>query len=152
MNCQVGFPQLNQFDDGDYSRPLNNPLPAWDVIAGQQIALGLLAAERHRRITGEGQFVKLALADVALATVGNLGYIAEETINGQSRQPMGNHIYGTFGRDFLCRDGHRVMVVGVSPNQWQSIVRATGIEAAVNRLAADTFPYSPLTLPTKRKV
>jgi len=137
VNCQVGFPQLNQFDDGDYSRPLNNPLPAWDVIAGQQIALGLLAAERHRRITGEGQFVKLALADVALATVGNLGYIAEETINAQSRQPMGNHIYGTFGRDFLCRDGHRVMVVGVSPNQWQSIVRATGIEAAVNRLAAD---------------
>ncbi|MEH6556620.1 MAG: CoA transferase [Oceanicoccus sp.] len=137
VNCQVGFPQLNQFDNNDHNRPLNNPLPAWDVIAGQQIALGILAAERHRRLTGEGQFVKLALADVALATVGNLGYIAEATINDQPREPMGNHIYGTFGRDFGCRDGYRVMIVGVSPNQWQSIVNATGIEAAVTLLAAN---------------
>jgi 2-methylfumaryl-CoA isomerase len=137
VNCQVGFPQLNQFDDSGVERPLNNPLPAWDVIAGQQIALGILAAERHRRLTGEGQFIKLALADVALATVGNLGYIAEATINNQPREPMGNHIYGTFGRDFCCRDGHRVMIVGVSPNQWRSIVRAMGIEGAVTSLAAD---------------
>lgn len=50
---------------------------------------------------------------------------------------MGNHIYGTFGRDFCCRDGHRVMIVGVSPNQWRSIVRAMGIEGAVTSLAAD---------------
>ncbi len=40
-------------------------------------AFGLLAADRHRASTGEGQLVRLALSDVAFATVGNLGRIAE---------------------------------------------------------------------------
>ena len=57
-------------------------------------------AERHRRRTGEGQYVKLALSDVAFAAMGNLGYIAEAQINGKSRQRIGNKIFGTFGRDF----------------------------------------------------
>lgn len=136
VNCKVGFPHLNQTKNNTASLPLNNPLPAWDVIAGQQIALGILAADRHRRISGEGQFIKLALADVALATVGNLGYVAEATINKSQRQAMGNHIYGTFGHDFCSRDGIRVMIVGVSLNQWQAIVAATGIGAQVDALAA----------------
>ena len=63
VNARVGVPFLN----GDGVTPLNSALPAWDVIAGQQIALGLLAAERHRSRTGEGQLITLALADVALA-------------------------------------------------------------------------------------
>jgi 2-methylfumaryl-CoA isomerase len=41
------------------------------------IALAILAAERHRRLTGEGQLVTLALSDVAFAMTGNLGYIQE---------------------------------------------------------------------------
>ncbi|MDZ7686572.1 MAG: CoA transferase [Gammaproteobacteria bacterium] len=45
--------------------PTNWLLPAWDNITGQMAALALLAAERHRRQTGEGQLVRLALKDVA---------------------------------------------------------------------------------------
>ncbi len=132
VNSKVGVPYLTGGShDGN---PINAPLPAWDVIAGQHIALGLLAAERHRLRTGKGQFVKLALADVALATMGHLGYIGEVMINGTERGPIGNHIYGTFGRDFKTRDGRRVMIVGVSPNQWQAIVKVTGQEQAIAQL------------------
>ncbi|MCG8414403.1 MAG: CoA transferase [Pseudomonadales bacterium] len=130
VNSRVGLPFLS----GDGSEPVNNPFPAWDVIAGQQIALGILAAERHRRLTGEGQFVRLALADVALATMGHLGYLAEAEVNQTPRPPMGNHVFGTFGHDFQCRDGGRVMVVGVSPNQWQSLVEVTESQAAIAKL------------------
>lgn len=132
VNCQVGLPFLNRASAGD--EPLNSALPAWDVIAGQHIALGLLAAERHRLRTGQGQFVKLALADVALATMGHLGYIGEVMVNGAERQPMGNHIYGTFGRDFTCRDGGRVMVVGVSGHQWLALLQVTAQAQAVASL------------------
>ena len=45
-------------------------LPAWDVAAGLTASTGLLAAERHRRRTGQGQLVSLALSDVAYAAVG----------------------------------------------------------------------------------
>ena len=123
VNSKVGIPFLT--GDGASGAPVNSPFPAWDVIAGQQIALSLLAAERHRRLRGEGQFISLALADVALAAMGNLGYLAEAEINGTERPALGNHIFGTFGHDFACRDGRRVMLVGVSPNQWQALVQVT---------------------------
>lgn len=132
VNARVGVPYLN----GDDATPINSALPAWDIIAGQQIALGLLAAERHRTRTGEGQFVKLALADVALATMGHLGYLAEVQCNSEARPSVGNHIFGTFGHDFLCSDGERVMVVGVSPKQWQAIVDVTDSTRAVAELGA----------------
>ncbi len=132
VNCKVGLPYIT--GDGSLSKPVNNPFPAWDVIAGQQIALGLLAAERHRRITGKGQFIKLALADVAMATMGHLGYIAEAEINDTDREAIGNHVFGSFGHDFVCQDGRRVMVVGVSANQWQALVNITGINAALAEL------------------
>tara|TARA_R110002073_G_scaffold3345_17_gene22599 strand:+ start:5393 stop:6619 length:1227 start_codon:yes stop_codon:yes gene_type:complete len=138
VNSRLGLPYLTgepsnkKFAEG---KPINNPLPAWDVIAGQHIAIGLLAAERLRTRTGKGQFVKLALADVALATMGHLGYIGEAMINHEDRQPLGNHIYGTFGRDFKSRDGRRVMIVGVSANQWQAILKVTGQEQAIRELS-----------------
>ena len=37
-------------------------------------------------------------------------------------------MYGAFGRDFPTEDGRRVMVVAISLNQWQTLVRATGVE------------------------
>ena len=133
VNSKVGFPYLTGAENS--GKPINAPLPAWDVIAGQHIALGLLAAERHRLRTGKGQFIKLALADVALATIGHLGYIGEVMINGTERGPIGNHIYGTFGRDFESRDGCRVMIVGVSANQWQAILEVTGKKQAIESLS-----------------
>lgn len=134
VNSKVGFPSLTSVP-GAETAPLNNPLPAWDLLAGQHIALGLLAAERYRSRTGKGQFIKLALADVALATMGNMGYIGEIMINQKQRPPLGNHIFGTFGRDFICSDGIRLMIVGVSPNQWQAIIAATGIATDIAKLA-----------------
>ncbi|MBT6209176.1 MAG: 2-methylfumaryl-CoA isomerase, partial [Woeseia sp.] len=125
VQSRIGLPYLTGAATGD--DPINNPLPAWDLIAGQHIALGLLAAERNRLRSGKGQFVKLALADVALATLGHLGYIGEVMVNNAERNPIGNHIFGSFGRDFKCRDGGRVMLVGVSANQWQAILKVTGM-------------------------
>ena len=132
VNSKVGLPFLS----GDGESPINNPFPAWDVIAGQHIALGLLAAERHRRINGQGQFIRLALADVALATMGHLGYLAEAEVNKEARKPFGNHVFGSFGHDFTCKDGKRVMIVGVSSNQWKAILRVTETQAQVTELEA----------------
>jgi len=39
--------------------PLNSVLPAWDVAMGTLSAVGMLAAERRRRLTGEGTLVRL---------------------------------------------------------------------------------------------
>jgi len=125
INPATGFPWTTGPDA--LSTPVNHLLPAWDVITGTLAATGLLAAERKRRIAGTGQFIRLALADVAMATVGHLGYLAEVQINKTERPRHGNYLYGAFGCDFATKDGKRVMVVGLTPRQWRSLVAAVGI-------------------------
>jgi 2-methylfumaryl-CoA isomerase len=111
-------------------------LPAWDLITGMNAAFGLLAAERRRRETGEGQLVKIALSDVAFATMGNLGFIAEEQVNREERAPVGNDLFGAFGRDFGTRDGRRVMIVAITQRQWRALVEALELEPHVTALEA----------------
>lgn len=133
VNPQTGLP----FVTGPtvFPRPVNHLLPAWDCIAGQMSVVGLLAAERHRRCTGEGQLVRLALKDVAMATLGHLGKIAEVMVNDTDRPKDGNYLYGAFGRDFGTLDGKRLMIVGLTKNQWKSLVEATGLDEDLGALA-----------------
>lgn len=135
VNCAVGFASAT--GDPSNPEPTNYLLPAWDNITGQMAAVALLAADRHRRMTGEGQLVKLALKDVAVATASNLGNISEVQINDVDRQKAGNYLYGAFGRDFVTKDGVRVMIVGLTPRQWQGIVGAMNIAAEVDALARE---------------
>jgi 2-methylfumaryl-CoA isomerase len=115
------------------SDPVNHVLPAWDLVTGQMAATGLLAAERHRRITGQGQHIKLALEDVALATMGNLGFIGEAQL-GATRGRAGNYLFGAFGGDFATQDGARVMVVALTARQWQALQSALDLHEPVRAL------------------
>jgi 2-methylfumaryl-CoA isomerase len=115
--------------------PFNHLLPAWDAITGMLATTSLLAAERRRARSGEGQFVKVALSDVAFWMVGNLGKIAEVQINHHERPKDGNYLYGAFGRDFLTKDGHRVMIVALTLRQWQNLVEATGLAETFDSIA-----------------
>ncbi len=128
VNPATGFPWAT--GPRNLSVPFNHLLPAWDAITGTLAATGLLAAERHRNQTGEGQLVKLALSDVAFAMVGNLGKIAEAQLLKRERHKDGNYLYGAFGRDFLTKDGRRVMIVALTLRQWNNLVEATGLGEA----------------------
>jgi 2-methylfumaryl-CoA isomerase len=133
VNPQLGFPLMT--GSRLWPRPVNHLLPAWDCIAGQMTSVGLLAAERHRRRTGEGQLVKIALKDVALTVLGNLGYIGEVMVNDFDRPKDGNYLYGGYGRDFGTMDEKRVMVVGLTPSQWANLCKATGMGEDLDNMA-----------------
>ena len=128
VNCAAGFPYVtgNHHADGP-PRPVNHVLPAWDALAGMNLALAILAAERHRRLTGEGQLVQLALSDVAFAMTGNLGYIQEVQVNGDDRKGYGNYLYGAYGSDFDTADGRSVYIVVVTGHMWKALAKATGL-------------------------
>jgi 2-methylfumaryl-CoA isomerase len=132
VNCAVGYPFVTGPDSS--LSPANHVLPAWDVICGQMTALGLLAADRHRQLTGDGQLVEIALADVAMWTVGMLGHIAEAQINREERSRLGNDMYGAFGRDFVTKDGRRVMAVAISYRQWQNLLEAMELGEKMKRV------------------
>ena len=125
VNAAVGFPWLTGPEG--HVGPVNHVLPAWDGMTGFLAALAILAAERHRRIRGEGQLVELSLSDVGMAMAGHLGLIGEAILEPEPRGRFGNDVYGTFGRDFGTRDGRRVMVLALTPRQWISLGEATGL-------------------------
>jgi len=123
VNCASGFPIATGPDE----TPINHVLPAWDIAAGLYLSTGFLAAERMRSRTGQGQEITLSLADVMLASVSTLGYVADVQINGAVRAPMGNDLYGAFGRDFGTADGRRIMLTAISNRQWRAIGKSTGL-------------------------
>ncbi|HEY9524042.1 MAG TPA: CoA transferase [Thermopolyspora sp.] len=131
VNAELGFPMVTGPEDHD--GPVNHVMPAWDIACGLYLAVGLLAAERHRTRTGQGRRLQVALRDVALATAGNLGYLAEAQL-GPARRRIGNYLFGDFGRDFATADGRRVMVVTLTTRHWRDLVEATGLGEVVAAL------------------
>lgn len=125
VNAALGFPFITGPEG--HQGPVNHVLPAWDCMTGFLAATAILAAERHRHITGQGQLVELSLADVGLSVASHLGLIAEAVLDPQPRGRFGNGIFGTFSRDFATRDGRHVVVLALTPRQWRSLGEATGL-------------------------
>src|SRR2546426_10273228 len=134
VNAALGFPLITGPEGHD--GPVNHVLPAWDARTGCLAATAILAAERHRRLTGKGQLVELSLSDIGLAVAGHLGLIGEAVLEDEPRGRFGTHVYGTFGRDFVTRDERRVMVLALTPRQWRSLVEATGLSGEFRNLEA----------------
>jgi 2-methylfumaryl-CoA isomerase len=132
INAEVGLPWLTgPIESG---RPVNHVLPAWDLMTGVYAATAILAAERVRQRTGRGQNIDISLANVAVATMANLGYVADVQINENKRVRDGNFLYGGFGIDYQTADDVRIMVVALTPRHWRSLIELTGVAEAVDRL------------------
>lgn len=137
VNCAAGFPFVtgNHHAKGP-AYPVNHVLPAWDALAGVNLALAILAAERHRRLTGQGQLVKLALSDIAFAMTGHLGFIQEVEINQEDRKGYGNYLYGAYGSEFATADGRFLYIVVVTGYMWKELLKATGLGEAIAAVEA----------------
>jgi 2-methylfumaryl-CoA isomerase len=134
VNASLGLPFMTgSAANGD--EPVNHVLPAWDLLTGAYAAFVTLAAERHRTRTGQGQEVTVPLSDVALASLGNMGQVAEVLTTGD-RPRFGNALFGAFGRDFATADVQRVMVVAITGRQWTGLVESLELQSPVAALEA----------------
>jgi 2-methylfumaryl-CoA isomerase len=133
VNCATGLPMAT---GASKDLPVNHVLPAWDIICALQASLALIGAVDRRRRSGEGAAIRIALSDVAFSALSYLGILAEVELLGQERLPIGNDIYGAFGRDFATRDGERVMVAAISLRQWQALVSACEISGPIAAIEA----------------
>jgi 2-methylfumaryl-CoA isomerase len=132
VNCEVGLPLVT--GPADYDRPVNHVLPSWDLLTGLHAAIAILTAERVRSRTGRGQSVVVSLADVAVATMSHLGFVADVVVNGRARLREGNYLYGSFGCDFKTADDRRVMIVALTERHWDHLVELTGMNEAIEAL------------------
>ena len=135
VNSAVGLPLITGHP-GD-PRPVNHVLPAWDLLTGAYAAFSLVSALLARGRDGRGREVRIPLSDIAATTLANLGLFAEATVGLGERGRMGNDLFGAFGRDFVTRDGTRIMLVAITPRQWKGVQQVLGIETEVALLEAE---------------
>ena len=135
VNCAAGFPFVTGPDRGGAAvSPVNHVMPVWDALAGLNLALALVAAERHRRLTGTGQSVRIALADIAFAMAANLGYVAEVEVAGEDRRAYGNDLFGAYGAQFETSDRRYIYIAVVTDRMWKELGTATGLAAKFDAL------------------
>ena len=132
VNSAVGYPDLT----GAGPDPVNHVLPAWDLLTGAYAAFAMMAALHHRNMTGTGQEVRIPLSDVAIGTVANLGSLAETFYTGSNRERLGNVVYGAFGRDFVTKDGKRLMIMAITPRQWTALVDVLDLASDIAAIEA----------------
>ncbi|MBI3710259.1 MAG: CoA transferase [Proteobacteria bacterium] len=136
VNCAVGIPSMTG-PPSSGGAPVNHVLPAWDLLAGAYAAYTMLAAERYRRDSGKGQEIRVPLGDLAMATLGHLGQVAEVAVSGIDRPRSGNDLFGAFGRDFVTKEGRRVMLVAITQRQWTGLVAALDLGGSVAALEGE---------------
>lgn len=132
VNSAVGVPWATGNEES--KEPVNHMLPAWDGMAGMTLSTALLAALRARDKSNKAQHIRIALSDVAVGFLGNLGLLSEADLNKSGRARHGNHVYGTFGHSLPCRDGKFVMVVAMTKRHWKALIGAAQMEDEIKAL------------------
>lgn len=130
-NAAAGVPMVTGPER--YDGPVNHQLPAWDLLTGTQAAAAVIAGVLRRTLTGEGSYAEIALTDVALGAVADLGWLAEARLVGE-RPRQGNHVYGSFGTTLRTADDRDVMVVAMTARQWGALLDATGTREVMGAL------------------
>ena len=98
-------------DDAPGGGPQKVGVAVADLFTGMYAATAILAALRHRDLTGEGQAIDMALLDTQVAMLANLGagYLA----TGVAPQRAGNaHQNIVPYQVFEVADGHLILAVG----------------------------------------
>ncbi|MFM1815797.1 MAG: hypothetical protein RLZ98_2492 [Pseudomonadota bacterium] len=97
-----------------------------DVITGLYASNAILAALRHRDLTGEGQHIDLALLDCLVAALANQshGYLEHGTVPGR----LGTaHPNIAPYEAFPTKDGHVILAIG-NDGQFQRFCKLAGLE------------------------
>ena len=135
INSALGLPLMTG-PVGD-ERPVNHVLAAWDLLTGAYCAFAMVSALLARMRGMGGREIRAPLSDIGAATMANLGFTAETLLTGQQRPRMGNDVFGAFGRDFTTKDGVKLMLLCITPKQWEKSLDVLGIGAGVAAVEAD---------------
>ena len=95
-----------------------------DLMTGMYSTIAILAALTHRDRTGEGQYIDMALLDVQVAMLANMG--SNYLNSGKPPKRWGNaHPNIVPYQTFACADGHIIVATG-NDGQYQKFVEVGG--------------------------
>ncbi len=95
-----------------------------DLMTGMYATIAIMAALTHRDRSGEGQYIDMALLDVQVAMLANMG--SNYLNSGKSPKRWGNaHPNIVPYQTFQCADGYIIVATG-NDGQYQKFVEAGG--------------------------
>ncbi|MFF0078902.1 CaiB/BaiF CoA transferase family protein [Streptomyces canus] len=96
---------------GHPEEPMKIGVSMIDILTGLYASTAVLAALRHRDLTGEGQFIDLSLLDCGLASLSH--FAMNYLVSGEVPQRRGNGGYGGIpSQAFPCKDKPIFLVAG----------------------------------------
>ena len=98
-------------DDLPGGGPQKVGIAAADIMTGLYSTIAILAAIEHRRISGEGQYIDMALLDVQVATIANMNmnYLCSGMVPNRQGNAHANIVpYQVFD----AADGEIIIAVG----------------------------------------
>jgi len=98
-----------------------------DVLASTWSVVAILAALRHRDVSGEGQYIDTSLLDVQVAALVNVAqnYLSAGEV---TQRNGGEHPNVMPSQSFACADG-RIMLVAANDGQFSQLCKSLGIPA-----------------------
>lgn len=121
IQAMGGIMSITGEPDGE---PMKVGVAVADLFAGQNAIISILAALQARSITGEGQYIDIALFDSELGWLANVA--SNFLISGKNPTRYGNaHANIVPYQSFQARDGWFVVAVG-NDKQFEMFCRAVG--------------------------
>ena len=130
IEAMVGLSQLTAYPDGE---PLKPGVAYADATSGLHAAFAILAALHYRRLTGNGQYIDLAMREAVTPILGEA--IMDYIMNKRAAKPMGNRhpamaphgCYRAQGKDRENKkEGAWIAIAVSSDEEWRAFCRAMG--------------------------
>ncbi len=111
VQAMGGIMSITGAPEEEGGEPMKVGVGVADIVCGLYAAVGILAALRHRDLTGEGQFIDLSLYDSQVAWLVNAA--TNYLVTGKRPRRLGNrHPNIVPYQTFRASDGHLVVAIG----------------------------------------
>ena len=109
--------------NGHPDEPMKIGISMVDILTGQNAAIAILAALRHRdQVSGEGQYIDMALLDCGVAALSH--FAMNYLVSGEVPVRRGNGGFGGVpSQAFACSDG-QIFIVAGNKKQFDSLCLA----------------------------
>jgi len=120
------------------AEPMKSGIAISDLLTGMYATSAILAALEHRHVSGQGQYIDMALLD-CMVTINSYQAI-NYFLSGRIPQRMGNaHSNMVPYQVFKCREGDIIIAVG-NDGQYQAFCKVIGREDLANHPDYATAP------------
>ena len=131
IQAMGGLMSVTGVPDGEPGAgPQKVGIPIIDLITGVYAATAINAALAGRAVTGKGQYIDVAMLDVAVNLLSNQAM--NSLLSGKAPRRLGNaHPNIQPQKVYACKDGDIVLVVG-NDGQFASLCKVLDLEALAN--------------------